>query len=347
MKTYQPFPRGPVYSDLNIGEAVEWRSKNGAFHPVRLLEIGYQGPAGKPGRAELGWVTVQVNETPVSVPLGWWRSVDGVRIVAELNRVYNCEPGRKELEGQLFRLEHDARIFLSDALHPVIAKGQYAFPLAGEGWGWDAYSNWLTKYNGGSMTHAGVDLHCPAGVATVRAAMGGEVVYVGGYKGEDEQGSAGLVVAIIGDDNIGYLYAHMRKLAKGIHEGARVEAGTLLGPAGQSGFEKVKIVPHIHFEMVVGESSEALRLALRPPFADASGGTKALRINPYPYLCQWFEEQVARENSGGGDLTAEVAHGFFGTDQQAHQPFNRGMGSALRRINAIHRLQLQLFTFPA
>lgn len=300
MKTCQPFSRGPVYTDIDIGESVTVRTKSGAWHPVKLLDIGYHGPTGRPARAELGWITVQVNETRADVPLGWWRMVDGVRIIADLNSRYNADPVRKENALRRFRLEHDARIFLSDGLHPVLARERYLFPMVSDAWSWDSVNNWLTKYSGlnsGSMTHEGIDLYCPPGVATVRAVVGGEIVYIGGYKEADELGGPGNVVSVLGDDNIGYMYVHMRGLEKSLAEGARIEIGQAIGRSGKTGFERMNTMPHLHFEMVIGESADGVRAALRPPFYDFTPGLKAFRINPYAYLCQWFEEYLAGEDA--------------------------------------------------
>ncbi len=142
-------------------------------------------------------------------------------------------------------------------------------------------------------THYGVDIDSLAGVGNVRAAMGGEVVYVGGYKEPDEIGSAGTVVSIIGDDGFGYLYARAAPLDSSIREGARIPAGCPIGLSGKSGFENINATPHTHFEMLWGESREALFHALRPPWFDEAHETPAFRINPLPYLFGWFEEYLA------------------------------------------------------
>ena len=299
MRTYSTFEGGPVYADLNIGESLRIPTSPEASGELRLLDIGYQGPVGKPGRAELGWVRVKVGEQEADIPLGWWRMLGGVRVAAEINTAYNTDPSRKEWEHRYWRLEHDGRLALSDASRPLAPSGQYAFPIVSDAWSWGYTHNWLTKYSGApglSPTHEGVDLDCPVGVATVRAAVGGEIVYVGGYKEADEIGSEGIVVSIVGDDGLGYLYAHMLRLETEIAEGAHVETRQALGPSGISGAESINITPHLHFEIIWGESREALLHALRPPWLDESYATLAFRVNPLPYLYQWFEEYLASED---------------------------------------------------
>jgi murein DD-endopeptidase MepM/ murein hydrolase activator NlpD len=292
VKTYSTFDGGPVYADLNIGESA-------AISPrVQLLDIGYQGPVGKLGRAELGWVSVAVGDETADIPLGWWRTVGGMRISAELNAVYNTDPERKRWERDYWRLDHDARLMLSDAATPLTLAGRYAFPMVSDGWSWGYTHNWLSKYSnsmGLNPTHYGVDIDCPIGAGNVRAATGGEIVYVGGYKAPDEIGSAGIVVSIIGEDGLGYLYCHMGALDAAIREGARIPTRHPIGPSGFSGAENINATPHMHFEMHWGESPEALRLSLRPPWCDESHATLAFRVNPLPYLFHWFEEYLATE----------------------------------------------------
>ncbi|UCC68414.1 MAG: hypothetical protein JSV79_00300, partial [Armatimonadota bacterium] len=79
-------------------------------------------------------------------------------------------------------------------------------------------------------------------------------------------------------------------------EGAHVGTRHALGASGISGAENINITPHLHFEIIWGESREALLHALRPPWFDQSYATLAFRVNPLPYLYQWFEEYLATED---------------------------------------------------
>jgi len=292
MRTYESFANGPLYADLDIGESIA--APGGS--EVKLLAIGYEGSVGKPGCAELGWITVRVGDEHADIPLGWWRTVGGARIAAELNSAYNTDPERKRWERDYWRLEHHARLQLSDASAPLTPACRYAFPIT---WGAFGGSNWLTKYSGStglSPTHEGVDIACPVGAAVVRAVTGGRIVYVGGYNASAEVGGPGVVVSVVGDDGLGYLYAHMSSLDSHLQEGVRIATRDPIGPSGNSGFEHTQITPHLHFEMVWGESEDSLLRVLRPPWHDVSCETLAFRVNPMPYLHQWFEEYLETED---------------------------------------------------
>ena len=296
MRTY-PTHSGPVYVDLDVGEASS--ALPGKLPEAELLGFGYDGPTGRPGRAEMGWVRVSAGGRDADIPLGWWRTVGAVRVAAEINAAYNADPWRKDWERRYWRLEHDARVMLSEAARPLTPTDTHAFPIVSDAWSWGYTHNWLSKYSGStglSPTHEGVDIDCPVGVATVRAATAGEIVYVGPYKKPNGIGGEGIVVSVVGDDGLGYLYAHMRELQPSIAEGRRVELRHPIGPTGMSGAENINITPHLHFEMIWGESREALLHALRPPWFDESLGTIAFRINPLPYLFEWFERYLANED---------------------------------------------------
>lgn len=292
MKTYETFKDGPVYVDLNIGESFA----HGTAMPIKLLNIGYQGPVGKPGRAELGWLKVAIGKEIMEIPLGWWRVIGGIRIAAELNAVYNSEPIRKQWEKDYWRLEYDGRLMLSDNTKWLANTKKYVFPIVSDAWSWGYTHNWLSKYSGTSglnPTHFGVDIDCPVGVGKVQAAIGGEIVYVGGYKEPDEIGSEGIVVSIIGEDGLGYLYCHMSATGEAIKEGNRIPTGYSIGLSGQSGFENTNTTPHLHFEMVWGDSRGAITHLIRPPWFDVSRSTVAFYVNPLPYLFQWFEDYIS------------------------------------------------------
>ena len=299
MRTCKTFASGPIYVDFDIGESVTIPTSAGLSPEVRLLDIGYQGSVGRPGRAELGWVTVAVGDARADIPLGWWRSLGGVRVGAEINAVYNTDPERKRWEHDYWRLEHDARLMLSEAARPLTSPDTHAFPIVSDAWSWGCTHNWLSKYSGSAglnPTHYGVDIDCPVGVGTVRAAASGDVVYVGGYKEPDEVGGKGIVVSMVGDDGLGYLYAHMRELESSIAEGRHLDIRQPIGPNGISGAENINITPHLHFEMIWGESRQALVHMLRPPWFDESFDTMAFRVGPLQYLLEWFERYLAEED---------------------------------------------------
>lgn len=296
MEIYKTFDNGPLYVELDVLESVKFTVSNDNTKEIQLFNIGYQGPSGRGGCSAMGWITIDLVETRIDIPLGWWRKIEGVIIGAEINNLYNNRFDRKTLEDDAFRLNNDARIFLQQVSSFDAMCQRYAFPIISNAWSWTPSSNWLTKYGGGSMTHEGIDLACPTGVGVIRAAMGGEVVYVGGYKEEDEIGGTGIVVGIIGDDGLGYLYVHMSILEDNIKEGAKILTSQHLGLSGASGYENINAIPHLHFEMIIGDSSTALKHALCPPFRCPKSIGKSFRVNPFPYLCAWFDDYLINED---------------------------------------------------
>ncbi len=76
----------------------------------------------------------------------------------------------------------------------------------------------------------------------------GTVGFIGPYKQDDEDGSGGLGVLVIGNDNLVYGDWHLS--ATEAVPGKRLRAGELLGWSGNSGFERHSgWLPHLDFEM--------------------------------------------------------------------------------------------------
>ncbi|MER5968277.1 M23 family metallopeptidase [Streptomyces sp. NPDC002055] len=85
--------------------------------------------------------------------------------------------------------------------------------------------------------HTGVDLAVPVGTSV-------HSVGTGVVTQADWAGDYGLMVMVKLDDGHYVLYAHLSEVA--VHEGQRVEAGTLLGQSGNTGNSTG---PHLHFEV--------------------------------------------------------------------------------------------------
>lgn len=101
--------------------------------------------------------------------------------------------------------------------------------------------------------HKGTDFAAPAG--TPIHAAGDGVVAFAGRKG-------GYGNAIILQHSHGYstLYGHMQRIRKGIHTGARVVQGQIIGYVGQTG---LATGPHLHYEFrIAGEPQDVLKVAL-------------------------------------------------------------------------------------
>jgi murein DD-endopeptidase MepM/ murein hydrolase activator NlpD len=90
--------------------------------------------------------------------------------------------------------------------------------------------------------HLGVDYHAPIG-APVSATADGTVIRAGRW------GSYGIMVGIRHVNGIETRYAHLSRLARGVHRGARVRQGDVIGYAGMTG---LATAPHVHYEFLEG-----------------------------------------------------------------------------------------------
>lgn len=89
--------------------------------------------------------------------------------------------------------------------------------------------------------HRGVDYAAPTGTP-VKAAGDGKVLFVG------TKGGYGRTVILQHGGQISTLYGHLSRFAKGLHNGARVRQGQVIGYVGQTG---VATGPHLHYEFRV------------------------------------------------------------------------------------------------
>jgi len=89
--------------------------------------------------------------------------------------------------------------------------------------------------------HTGVDFAAPIG-ARIKATADGVVEFAG------VQGGYGNVVILRHPSKITTLYAHMAGFAQGIHKGARVQQGDIIGTVGMTG---LTTGPHVHYEFRV------------------------------------------------------------------------------------------------
>jgi murein DD-endopeptidase MepM/ murein hydrolase activator NlpD len=89
--------------------------------------------------------------------------------------------------------------------------------------------------------HTGVDFAAPIG-ARIKATADGVVEFAG------VQGGYGNVVILRHQSKFTTLYAHMAGFAPGIHKGAKVQQGDIVGSVGMTG---LTTGPHVHYEFRV------------------------------------------------------------------------------------------------
>jgi murein DD-endopeptidase MepM/ murein hydrolase activator NlpD len=91
--------------------------------------------------------------------------------------------------------------------------------------------------------HNGVDYVAPLG-ARIKATADGVVDFAG------VQGGYGNVVILRHQNKYTTLYAHMSGFASGIHRGARVQQGDVIGAVGMTG---LTTGPHVHYEFRIND----------------------------------------------------------------------------------------------
>ncbi len=138
-----------------------------------------------------------------------------------------------------------------------------------------SYENsWLEpRTYGGNRGHEGTDIMAgnnTAGYFKIVSATDGTVEKLGWL----EQG--GYRVGVRSDNGNYYYYAHLHSYADKLEEGMRVQAGSLLGYMGDTGYSKVvgttgKFPVHLHFGIYLKTSKEDMS------------------INPY-HILRWLEE---------------------------------------------------------
>jgi murein DD-endopeptidase MepM/ murein hydrolase activator NlpD len=132
----------------------------------------------------------------------------------------------------------------------------FVFPVAGP----NSFSDTFGAPRSGGRRHQGCDIFTARNTPIV-AVVDGVITRVNPY----DSGLGGISAYLRGGDRTVYYYAHLSSIKSGIHAGVHVEAGQVIGYAGNTGNASGGAV-HLHFE-------------IRP-----NGGAA---INPYPILIKY------------------------------------------------------------
>ncbi len=132
----------------------------------------------------------------------------------------------------------------------------FVFPVAGP----NSFSDTFGAPRSGGRRHQGCDIFSARNTPIV-AVVDGVIIRANPY----DTGLGGISAYLRGSDRTVYYYAHLSSLKSGIRAGVRLEAGQVIGYAGNTGNASGGAV-HLHFE-------------IRP-----NGGAA---INPYPILIKY------------------------------------------------------------
>ncbi|MEL7207691.1 MAG: M23 family metallopeptidase [Actinomycetota bacterium] len=130
-----------------------------------------------------------------------------------------------------------ARIFAAGS---EVAITGFVFPVGDPH---DFIDSWGFPRAGG-RSHEGADIFAPRGTPLF-AVEDGVLVRVG----NDRLG--GTKLWLVGESGTHYYYAHLERYAVGVRDGARVEAGNVIGFVGDTGDAK-GTPPHLHFQLHPG-----------------------------------------------------------------------------------------------
>jgi uncharacterized protein YraI len=143
----------------------------------------------------------------------------------------------------------------------------YVFPVRAASISYEAYHH----------DYPAADIFVPIGSEFV-APTGGWVEYINRLDRWDPASDiaadrGGIMLAMVGDDNVRYYGSHLLAIADGIEVGVRVEAGQVLGYTGASG-NAYNTPPHLHF-------------GISRPTTPDDWRTRRGELAPFPYLKAW------------------------------------------------------------
>jgi murein DD-endopeptidase MepM/ murein hydrolase activator NlpD len=137
------------------------------------------------------------------------------------------------------------------------------------------FGNRLHPILGYTRAHKGTDYAADAGTP-VKAIGDGTVVSAGWSNGY------GNLVAIRHPNGYVTRYGHMRGFAKGIHSGARVQMGQVIGYVGMTG---LATGPHLHFEVLIGGEQHDPTLAFKKQSGEPIPKAQAVAFQS---VREWF-----------------------------------------------------------
>jgi murein DD-endopeptidase MepM/ murein hydrolase activator NlpD len=159
---------------------------------------------------------------------------------------------------------------------PRLTAGGYAFPVVGE----VTYTNDWGAPRASTGTHVGNDIFGEFGAPAV-AVRDGRLTKVGTLD------ISGNRLWLIDDNGDAYFYAHLSSFANVARNGARVQAGDVLGFIGNTG-DAEPTPPHLHFEVHPGGLNEA-------------------PVNPFPILKAWQRREDVAPGAWAQRLGADAA----------------------------------------
>lgn len=125
--------------------------------------------------------------------------------------------------------------------------------------------------------HTGVDYAAPQGTR-VRTTGDGVIEFAG------TKGGYGNAIIVRHNGQYSTLYGHLRGFARGIHRGARIEQGDIIGYVGQTGWATG---PHLHYEFrIAGVARNPLAVSLPAAVPVASSELPAFRRYAAPLVAQ-------------------------------------------------------------
>jgi murein DD-endopeptidase MepM/ murein hydrolase activator NlpD len=157
-------------------------------------------------------------------------------------------------------------------LRKAFLRSPLAFSRVSSGFGMrkhPVHKNWAA--------HKGIDYAAPVGTP-VRSVGDGIVEYAG------PKGGYGNVVILRHHGQYSTVYAHLNRIAQGVHRGARLAQGDALGFVGQTGWATG---PHLHYEFrIAGEARNPFSLAMPSALPVAAQEMPAFQAQASGYIAQ-------------------------------------------------------------